>query len=177
MRGALSSVIAPTLTNGSDFSRLSVPCDEKSGRVQSEGFNAGWRTQQLTSPPDPFSSDRRYLSLLLSCDCLTNGDDGHRIGSRSLCPDGMEGSVPSQSAAITAEEVKPESAQCPGSMDSPRPWSHEPAHSRSLSRLPVCLFLHLYSLRIFSCLLFQACHTPKQTSEHKQSSTNTNNTH
>lgn len=121
------------------------------------------------------SQDRGSVSPLLSCDCLTNGDDRHCIGSRSPCPDGMEGSVPGQSVAVTAEEVKPEWAQCPGSMDSPRLLSQEPVHSQSLSRLPVCLFLHLYSLHMFSCLLFlvlsdfQVCHTPKRTSEHKQS--------
>lgn len=100
------------------------------------------------------SKDRGYVSLLLSCDCLTNGDDRHCIGSRSPRPDGTQGSVPGHSAAVTAEEVKPEWAQCPGSMDSPRLLSQEPAHSPSLSRPPVCLFLDLSSLHMFSCLLF-----------------------
>lgn len=38
------------------FFRLSVPCDEKSGRVKLEGFIAVWRTRQFCSPQDPFNS-------------------------------------------------------------------------------------------------------------------------
>lgn len=55
------------------------------------------------------------------------------------CPDGIWGSVPWQSAGITAEEVKCEPAYCPESMDSLLLLSQESAHSLSLSPQPVYL--------------------------------------
>lgn len=73
----------------------------------------------------------------------------HR-GSRSLCPDGIWGSVPWQSAAVTAEAVKCESSHCPGSMDLPLLLSPESAHSLSMSPLTVCLFLPFYSMSAHS---------------------------
>lgn len=44
----------------------------------------------LTMASFQFSSkDCGYVLLLVSCDCLANGDERHCIGSRSPCPDGM----------------------------------------------------------------------------------------
>lgn len=160
------------------FFRLSVPSDKKAGRVHLVGFNVAKRTQQFCSPQDPFNSatkDRGCVSLLFCRDCLANGDGRHCIGSRSPCPDGMWGSVPGQSAAVTAEEVKPEWAQCP--------WI-DGFTSAVCPRSPLTLdhcrdspsgFSRIFPLHICSHVFFfsdlHTDHVLKRTSEHKQSGT------
>lgn len=117
-----------------------------------------------------------HVLVLFSCECFPNGGDRHSVGSRSACPDGMSGSVPWQSSAVTAGEVKPDSARCPGSMDSPQLLSLEPAHSRSLPLTPSafsCSFTlyapsHVFFFPPRSGLRHTLCHQNKPESRNNR---------